>query len=307
MIYFISGLVRRLRAKVNSLKYFKRDYMYDIGGGVMIKLDSGHALPTYKEKHINYDRFLPHLVSCINDEDSIVVDIGANYGDTMAALAISNSNLTYICIEADIDFYDYLLHNVKCVKSSIPSLTVLPFLAFLGKNIFPTKMEGKSGTKHAVVSDTNTNERARIPVMTLSRIIASLHIHPDSVIRLLKTDTDGYDYDAIDASQHEIKRFNPILYFECFFDSDKQLKGYQETLTWLSALDYVNGVVFDNFGGIILRSHGTNLLPDIFSLIDYLNKQNKKLTSRTIYYYDICLFTEADHSLVDQAIATYYK
>ena len=275
----------------------------------MIKLDSGHALPTYKKEHINYDRFLPHLVGFINDENSIVVDIGANYGDTMAALAISNSNLTYICIEADIDFYDYLLHNIERVRSSIPTLSVLPFLAFLGKNIFPIKMEGKSGAKHAVVSNENTNvyERARIPVMPLSRIIASLATHPDSCIRLLKTDTDGYDYDALDASQDVIERFNPIIYFECFFDSDYQLKGYQETLTRLSALGYVNGVVFDNFGGIVLRSHGMNLLPDIFFLIDYLNNQNKKLTSRTIYYYDICLFTEADYSLDDQAIATYYK
>jgi len=149
-------------------------------------------------------------------------------------------------------------------------------------------MEGKSGTKHAVVSNENTNinERARIPVMSLSHIIASLAIHPDSCIRLLKTDTDGYDYDALDASQHEIKRFNPIIYFECFFDSDLQLKGYQETLTRLSALGYGNGVVFDNFGGVDLRSHGINLLPDIFSLIDYLNNQNKKLISRTIYYLD---------------------
>jgi len=76
--------------------------------GVMIKLDSGHVLPAYKKEHINYDRFLPHLVGFINDEDSIVVDIGANYGDTLAALAISNSNLTYICIEVCIDSYDYL-------------------------------------------------------------------------------------------------------------------------------------------------------------------------------------------------------
>jgi tRNA G46 methylase TrmB len=53
-------------------------------------------LPIYQRAHPKYDRFLPHLVKYFNSAKYIVVDIGANVGDSLAGMIEKNSKLNFI-------------------------------------------------------------------------------------------------------------------------------------------------------------------------------------------------------------------
>lgn len=63
-------------------------------------------LPKYKQAYPNYNRFLPHLAKHLKDSD-FVVDIGANVGDTLAAMYRANDSLRFICTELNDVFYTY--------------------------------------------------------------------------------------------------------------------------------------------------------------------------------------------------------
>ena len=48
--------------------------------------------------------------------NTIVVDVGSNIGDTVVGMSQKNANLEYICIEADKNYYNDLLQNIKVLK-----------------------------------------------------------------------------------------------------------------------------------------------------------------------------------------------
>ena len=113
-----------------------------------ILLPADHALPEYKKRHKNYDRFLPCLVTYLDHRDTII-DIGANVGDTLASMIEKNSKPNYVCIEADDYFYNYLSKNLTLIKKSIKNAKIKIIKAFIGKNINNICLKGKNGTKKA--------------------------------------------------------------------------------------------------------------------------------------------------------------
>ena len=90
----------------------KRRYKID---GVSIKLDYTHRLTDYQKYMRFYDRFLPHFIQYLPSK-STVVDIGANVGDTLVAMVSKKSDLEYVCIEADLKFYEDLVDNLSILK-----------------------------------------------------------------------------------------------------------------------------------------------------------------------------------------------
>jgi len=102
---------------INVKKFLNINTIYKIGE-IEILLPSDHLLPSYQKKHRTYDRFLYYLVSSLED-DSSVIDVGANIGDTVCSMIQSNSHLNYYCIEGDNYFYSYLLKNIKKIEKNL--------------------------------------------------------------------------------------------------------------------------------------------------------------------------------------------
>ena len=144
-----------------------------------IELPATHLLPQYQSKHPKYDRFLPHLVQYVDQSDTIV-DIGANVGDTLAALVERNPSASYICIEPDDLFYRFLEKNVRSIKSSFEGLKVETVKALVGKNVSNVSLEGTGGTKHAVLDGSGP-----IKSIPLDEILATA-----VNIRIIKSDVD---------------------------------------------------------------------------------------------------------------------
>jgi FkbM family methyltransferase len=269
----------------SSIKYHYKKYY--------IELPAGHMLPKYQQIHPKYDRFLPHLLKYLNDSD-VVIDIGANVGDTLAGMVEQNSTASYICIEPDNDFYRYLNKNIKLLKDAVPDLKVQAIKALVGKAITDVSLEGTGGSKHAV-----PNNPEGIKSLPLDKIIDTDNI-PN--IRILKSDVDGFDYDVLNSSMSIIEKFSPLIYFECQYDYDYQKDGYLKTLSSLEQAGYSDWIIFDNFGEVILR---TDNLIVITQLINYIWQQNIGRSTRTIYYYDVLAAKHQDLRLLDEVLMQY--
>jgi FkbM family methyltransferase len=287
MILF-SKIARRLKRKIHQLTKLPILYSYK---DFSIKLPSNHLLPEYQKTHPKYDRFLPHLAKYATAADTIV-DIGANVGDTLAGMAEKNPTSNYICVEPDDSFYKHLEDNIGRIKKTIPGLKIQTIKALVGKNISNVSLDGKGGTKHAVIDN-----EGRIKSLPLDKMI------PNALnVRILKSDVDGFDYDVLDSSMAVIDAHKPILFFECQYDFEYQKNGYSETLKKLESVGYCDWTIFDNFGEVVVR---TNEISVLSQLMNYVWQQNVGNATRTIYYYDILSVQKTDSVFIDKVLSDY--
>jgi FkbM family methyltransferase len=256
-----------------------------------IELPANHLLPDSQKIHPRYDKFLPHLSKYLTKMETMV-DIGANVGDTLAGMAEQNSTINYICIEPDDSFFDLLEKNIVRIKNSVKDLNVQTIKALVGKNISDVKLEGKNGTKHAVME-----KNGFIKSQLLDQIILI-----KKNIRLLKSDVDGFDYDVLDSSISIIKKNKPIIFFECHCNFKYQKIGYINTLKQLALIGYCYWIVFDNFGEVMIKTKDVSI---IIQLIDYVWQQNIDKTTRTIYYYDILVVQKNEIDFIDKVLKEY--
>lgn len=284
----------RLNKNIRIIFNLSRDYCI---GKFVISLPPDHSLPEYQLEHKKYDRFIVHISKYI-EPFSVIVDVGANVGDTLAGVIQENKNLFYVCIEPDEIFYEYLLSNIKKIKLSYDELVVYPVKSLVGKDITNVSLEGRDGTKHAVI-----NESKGISSQSLDEIISSLGLFSHN-IRLIKVDVDGFDYDVINSAKGVLKKNTPILFFEMQFDFNYQRIGYVKTLKFLETIGYCDWTIFDNFGEIIIR---TNNLETVMQLMTYIWSQNTGLTTRTFHYYDVLVVQKNDSDLIDAALSSYNK
>ena len=292
-------LFARLLRKIRKVKFARRRQsrvpIEHEFGKVSIHLPSGHLLPELQRQHVSYDRFLPELVRQLNQSDS-VIDVGANCGDTLAAMVNSSPNLKYICIEPDDEFFRFLELNVARMQSSFDSLVVTPIRSLVGSRSQAALLQGSGGTKHATPSALGNFRYQR-----LDNILAEVGTEG---VRLLKVDVDGYDFDVIDSASKTIEQNKPILFFECEPSTAEQSCGFKATIDSLVLQGYSEWAVFDNFGGLVARGLRPN---DILQLIDYLGRQNAGRSTRAIFYFDILAATIEDSLAVNSALDSFLR
>lgn len=80
-------------------------------GKYMISIPPNFALPKLQSTVKLYDRFLPVLASKIDAENKLIIDVGANIGDTTIAMMQHCKN-RFLCIEPS-SVLPYLEENIK--------------------------------------------------------------------------------------------------------------------------------------------------------------------------------------------------
>lgn len=279
---------------INTNKHCLDDIIEHKYKNFSIFLPSYSEIPKYQELFKKYDKFLPYLASHINIDETII-DIGANVGDSLAGMIEQNSNCSYLCIEADEYFFDFLCKNTQRIQAKISNSKIFVNNSLVGKNITGVSLEGERGTKHAVI-DSN----GKIKSKPLDEIVS---MYPKiNNIRLLKSDVDGFDYDVINSSLEVVKKYKPLIFFECQYDFKWQLNGYLKLFNTLNSLGYDRYVVLDNFGDIMLQ---TSEIKIIKQLLEYIERQNNKESTRTIYYFDILAVHKNDTLNIDDLISKF--
>ena len=265
---------------------------------LLVLLPSSHLLPSYQRDHKQYDRFLPCLAKYLPIGSS-VIDVGANCGDTVAGMIQNNTNLRFLCVEADDLFYGYLLRNINRIKKALNDPIIVPVRAFAGKSISNISLIGSGGTKRAQTDDSSRG--AKLVSESLDHIIQRFGLDPRNV-SLLKTDTDGYDYDVLRSCESLLQSNQPIIFYECQTDTVSQVNEYIDLLQWLQSIGYSYWVAFDNFGAVITST--TDVL-QIYDLVKYIWRQEEGLSTRTIFYIDILACCNRDSRLINDAINGY--
>ena len=292
-------MITRNQLKSLYNKYIRKYKKYIIGD-YEILLPSNHLLPYYKSEHRLYDVFLGYLASCL-PANTYAIDVGANCGDTLALMASKNKEIDFLCIEADEIFFGYLQSNSNQIgKNTKRKILNINSLAGTLEDKVIMK-EVVPGTKRAVKANDNENGIISKP---LDEIISENIANKEFKISLIKTDTDGYDYDVINSAQGYVDIFKPILFLECFFAYDWQKEEYKKLIEKIDASEYSHFYIFDNFGAYIFK---TSCYLQIIDFFEYSFDQSVNRTTKTIQYIDVVACTEADQLVVEHALEKFLR
>jgi FkbM family methyltransferase len=212
------------------------DQRYEIGGREL-HFPADHNLPAYQRRFRLYDRKIGIAAEAVwqSHPDGLGVDVGANVGDTAAAIR-SRCPMPLVCIEGDPYFYAFLERNAPAIDA------VTPVQAVVGETTGPihAKLAHRGGTSRLVQSD-RVVEVWQLHDLLIARGIDS------RLIRLVKVDTDGGDFGILLGSATWIAGQQPSLFFEYAPATDADAARALLLTGHLARLGY-HFVVFDNFG-----------------------------------------------------------
>jgi len=253
--------------------------------GMRLAIPLSHALPRYLKVFPYYASNLGRLAALVKEKYSglAVIDIGANIGDSAAAIKIG-ADAPVLCVEGNPVFLKILKLNAARFQG------VRIAEAYVGdaNSSFQADDRTADGTSH--ISADGVRE---IKIRLLSGILAD---HPDyKTAKLVKIDTDGFDCKIIRGNADFLAAARPVIFFEydpllLFRQSDDGLSVF-DTL-W--GLGYDCAIVYDNFGHFILslRLSDTKLLKELHAhFFSYMGER----------FGDICVFHSEDGELYEAA------
>nr|WP_268793607.1 FkbM family methyltransferase [Nodularia spumigena] len=222
-----------------------------------------------------------------NSQD-FIVDIGANVGDTTALLLQYCLN-PIICIEADEEFFSLMKFNLLDYNQRITFVN-----SFVSKNSSNNvELVKNKGTAKAVET-----ENKIIESHSLESILTNLDL---GKCILLKTDTDGFDFEILLSSLSKIKEDTPILYWENEISSIKDIELVKDLLNKLADMNYTKYIVIDNFGNPLTYDGSAQFVEHINEyLLNNIYTKNK-----TFYYTDIAAFPDKYSHLISSIASEY--
>jgi FkbM family methyltransferase len=164
-------------------------------GSVDLELPLSHELPFYRHDHPEYDT---PVAAIARELGGPVVDVGANVGDTAAAVRVE-TDVPILCVEGDDRYFELLERNA--VRLGDVELE-RAFVEAPARG----RVERGAGTARIAAGD------EELPGKPLASI---LEAHPRFASpALLKLDTDGMDLAILDANLELLARIRPTLFFE---------------------------------------------------------------------------------------------
>lgn len=253
-------------------------------GRFELDIPLSHELPRYRTLFPLYDGAIGPLARAVWEAfpESSVVDIGANVGDTAAAIR-SASPAPILCVEGSDAFFALLGRNAARLGADV---TLERTLVGRSRATLRGVVQAAGGTARIV-------EDAGAPGLAVEPLADVLARHPElPAPKLVKIDTDGFDCPIVEASTAVWERFRPVL----FFEYDPEFYGAwdpQPMFAALRDLGYGHGLVYDNFGELA----GALSLADL-PAIDALHRRYRGANHQR--YADLCLFHRDDAALASR-------
>lgn len=271
-----------------------RHYRID---GNSIDLGEGHALPTYQKQFKMYDRFVPYLGQMVQKkEGKYVIDIGANVGDTLAAM-INHTSDMFLCIEPVSDFYNLLLQNIQRMGVANRVYAAQAFITDRIEESYSAKVS-MHGTAHKELLD--DGDSCTVPSKTVDYIISEKGLDY-AKIDLLKIDTDGFDADCIISAGELLKRGSPLIYWENYIETFEQYVKYLEAYSFLNGNGYTSFHIFDNYGNYLCKGN----IDTVRSITDYMQRVSTGCIGNTFSYFDVLACKIGDSDLCEETIVKY--
>jgi FkbM family methyltransferase len=254
-------------------------------------LPADHPLDRYQVSYPRYDKALGEIAYLIRAKypDATAIDIGANVGDS-AALICTYDDVPTLCVEGHPGFLELLRENASRIGPHVQ--IEASFVGAADSRAVYRIDDHRTGTAKLVES----NEQAggvEIETKSLATLLAEHSEFADS--RLLKIDTDGFDFPIINASVETLGIMQPVLFYEYApFEGTNGIADGFNTMQSLAAAGYEKMMVYDNFGHFLINLD----IPDNDRFIE-LNGflcSNRAFGS-AIYYLDICAFAPRDRDV----------
>jgi FkbM family methyltransferase len=234
--------------------------------------------------------------------DAVAIDVGANVGDTAAVLC-RKQTLPVLCIEGHPRFIPYLRRNLTRLPAGIEVAECL--VGACAATVPAASFAADHGTAMIDPGVGAAVDSAGVPVRLLAEI---LRAHPRFArAQLLKTDTDGSDFEILESSLDALAGTRPVLFFE--YDPTLRPDGLaaaREAVHALTRAGYAAFLVYDNFGHYLRRvdARTPSACAQAFAELDRYLFSNLYF-GRRIYYYDVCAFSAADADLCDELESTH--
>jgi FkbM family methyltransferase len=268
------------------------DYEYKIGKYSAI-LPQAHPLKIYQDAHPNYDRYFANWLDFI-DKNPLVLDIGANIGDT-ALFICSSSKADVVSVEPSDTYFNYLQDNIKRCKLDdrvkIEKLALLP--EFKSKSFTIIESRGTASTEF---NTRKFNSKQSIESISIGEYLS----HFEYSFDLIKSDTDGLDLFLMNDVMGHSKTTDTVLFFELDhnFYGKEWRKLFQKMLKRLESLNY-SLIVVDNFGRVMMATDRDLL--SIVQMFIWIENQ-KKLKFQSVYYLDIWAFPESQRKAYENIV-----
>lgn len=254
--------------------------------GITLATPRGFVLERYQRKHPLYDRFLPVLAAHL-PSGSTVVDVGANIGDSLAGM-IGATDLNFLCYEPSPKFFAYLQSNVKIMPAQ-ERINISPF--FIGTGV----AKGTLTYSHAGTARLDTVQvDNHIEFHALDTLLDD-----ESKVVLIKSDTDGFDFDVLFSAKTTLQRKQPLLFFECDFYNEDQYQGYLAFIRQIADWGYEKVCVFDNFGNLL---HQFLEIERLHELLDYQYNVKFRTGTKALFYVDILAVAPNHFETANKAI-----
>lgn len=263
--------------------------------------NQAHQIENHLKQYSEYSRNLPRIATIVNEKwtNYNIIDVGANIGDTVALLRSESIDNKIYCIEPVKDYFDLLKHNTQQflnIKLFNYWLSEFNDHKLIGSELNEStktalNVEIKSGTARQKTS----GEATKFNVITLSQLVSNESI---TNVKLLKIDTDGYDFKIIRGGLDFIKSQKPILFFEydAFYLTESNDDGWLTLALLRDTANYEQALYYDNFGRF-LCSFSLKNERQAKQLLRYI-----KNYSGAFPYFDVCLFHEDDADLAEKTI-----
>lgn len=278
-------------------------------GKYKIILDHNHNIDNYQAEYPLYDRFLPHFCSLL---DGLIIDIGANIGDTSIAIFSQNDNCFIAGVEPDGDFFAEYVENIKLNNLENRFLGIQKFVSTKNGSFVIEKDETAS-TGSISLSSSESDAANTINFDGLSTVISG---KTSKAFDLLKIDTDGFDWDIINsfcATESNYLKNPRFVFFEMqtFLNNDEtktlqrdEMKNnYTDAIKKLQQKDYTHYSLFDNFGTFVMT---TNNIDEIIAMNEYVIRSQVHNKHSTIYYFDVLAYQEKEQDFVKNSISNFY-
>jgi FkbM family methyltransferase len=206
-------------------------------------MPSAHLLPDFANSRPWYGQNLVELAAALERHQGSainVLDIGANIGDS-AAQIIARTEANVLCVEGDPYWARYLRRNLGQQGRAVIVEALL------------TPVEGAwAGSTPVRTHGTTRFAQARGGAALHSISMATLRAsHPEfDHLRLIKSDTDGFDTALIPAAATMWQHGHPVLFFEFDLTLSRLAGDTDPNAVWgqLAALGYEHLAIWDNTG-----------------------------------------------------------
>ncbi|QUS60868.1 FkbM family methyltransferase [Synechocystis sp. PCC 7338] len=272
--------------------------MTDFFNQALVKIKMGNYEINIPENHLllKLVQVQPYRDQCVGISagffsekysSSLIIDIGANIGDTAAIIANYSSN-ELLLVESSDYYFDILKTNVGNIKNNITL-----------KKIFIADGSQVSGfLYHWGGTAYFKPEEGGVNVET-ERLC---HL-AESDVCFVKLDTDGFDFGIILDSIEWFSLLKPGIFFENQIRNTDDLEQANLVFNKLFEIGYKYFVFWDDPGFHLLSTSSIN---DIKQLNRYLFKVWEKDGYRTICNYDVLCIHKDDQEIYN-SLCRYYE